>query len=212
MLERLYRWVDERTGIDYLYNALFKRKVPYGVGWLYTLDFATLFVFTLQVVTGAFLTVGLLLIFLAILLGVAVSGALYRWERQERAVPHEEVSPPASSATPPASPTASPASSTLSTTAPPPGQVSFAQDITPLFKKSCIICHGTIISGGLDLRSYEAIMNTGINKPLIIPGKPEESLFVGRLKEPPIMPPAGSLAPQEVQMIEAWIRDGAPNN
>ena len=57
MLERLYRWVDERTGIDYLYNALFKRKIPQGVGWLYTLGFATLFVFALQAVTGAFLTV-----------------------------------------------------------------------------------------------------------------------------------------------------------
>ena len=154
----------------------------------------------------------MLLIFLAILLGVEVSGALYRWERQGRAVPQEEVSPPAPSATPPASPTASPPSSPSNEVAPPSGQVSFAQDITPLFKKSCIICHGTLMTGELDLRTYDSTMNTGTNKPLIIPGKPGESLFVKRLKEPPIMPPAGSLAPQEIQLIEAWIRDGAPSN
>ena len=159
---------------------------------------------------------GLLLVFLAVLLGVVVSGALYRWERQGRAIPLGEVSLPTSSATPAAPPPVLPASSPPSPSgeaAPPPGQVSFAQDIRPIFERSCLLCHGTIITGDLDLRSYEATMNTGINKPLIIPGMPEESLFVRRLKdEPPIMPPTGPLAPREVLMIEAWIGDGAPDN
>ena len=57
MLDRFYRGLDERTGVDYVYRALFKRKIPRGVGWLYTLGFATLFVFILQTLTGMFLAV-----------------------------------------------------------------------------------------------------------------------------------------------------------
>lgn len=55
MAERIYQWIDERTGVGDVWRVLFVRKIPFGVNWLYTLGAATLFVFTLQAITGMFL-------------------------------------------------------------------------------------------------------------------------------------------------------------
>ena len=52
---RVWRWFEERSGINAVWTVFFARKIPLGVSWLYTLGFATLFVFTVQVATGIFL-------------------------------------------------------------------------------------------------------------------------------------------------------------
>jgi len=54
-MARLIDWLDERTGLRTLGRVLFLRKIPRGAGWLYTLGFATLFVFLVQVATGTVL-------------------------------------------------------------------------------------------------------------------------------------------------------------
>ncbi len=54
-MTKLSEWLEERAGINQIYNVLFLRKIPHGAGWLYTLGFATLFVFILQAVTGTVL-------------------------------------------------------------------------------------------------------------------------------------------------------------
>ncbi|MBI2935104.1 MAG: cytochrome b N-terminal domain-containing protein [Chloroflexi bacterium] len=56
MAQRVREWVDERINLSPLVEAFLYRKVPGGVGWWYTLGSATLFLFILQVVTGAYLT------------------------------------------------------------------------------------------------------------------------------------------------------------
>ena len=48
-------WLDERLGIARLWRAIFHRHVPFGLTWWYSLGAATLFVFTLQLVTGVLL-------------------------------------------------------------------------------------------------------------------------------------------------------------
>jgi ubiquinol-cytochrome c reductase cytochrome b subunit len=53
--ERLWRWFDERSGVSALWPVLFARKIPIGVGYLYTLGFATMFLFIIQATTGMFL-------------------------------------------------------------------------------------------------------------------------------------------------------------
>lgn len=55
MLARIYQWIDERTGVGDVWGALFIRKIPFGVNWLYSLGFATLFVFILEAITGMLL-------------------------------------------------------------------------------------------------------------------------------------------------------------
>ncbi len=48
-------WLDERTGVGKVWEAIFLRRMPARLGWAYTLGSATLFVFALQVITGMFL-------------------------------------------------------------------------------------------------------------------------------------------------------------
>ena len=48
-------WFDERIGTRAVGRALFARKIPRGVGWIYTLGSISLFLFLVQAATGAFL-------------------------------------------------------------------------------------------------------------------------------------------------------------
>jgi len=50
-------WLVERSGATGIWEAFFARKVPIGVGWLYTLGFASMFSFIVQAATGLFLAV-----------------------------------------------------------------------------------------------------------------------------------------------------------
>ena len=55
VLSQAYQWVDERIRLTEILVALFKRLIPKGVGYWYTIGFASLFVFINQLVTGALL-------------------------------------------------------------------------------------------------------------------------------------------------------------
>ena len=55
MATKLISWLDERTGINRVYKTIFDRKIP-KVNWLFTLGSASLFLFSVQVVTGILLT------------------------------------------------------------------------------------------------------------------------------------------------------------
>lgn len=54
MASKIYEWLDERLGFDDLYKGLLDRPEPHGTWWN-TLGSASLFLFTMQVVTGMFL-------------------------------------------------------------------------------------------------------------------------------------------------------------
>jgi quinol-cytochrome oxidoreductase complex cytochrome b subunit len=56
MASKVGEWLDERLGLTGIYNTVFDRNVP-KVNWWFTLGSASLFLFTLQVVTGIFLTI-----------------------------------------------------------------------------------------------------------------------------------------------------------
>ena len=49
-------WLDERFQWRQVWEAIFLRKIPH-VNWLYTLGSATLFVATMQGITGILLTI-----------------------------------------------------------------------------------------------------------------------------------------------------------
>ena len=57
-MKALWTWIDERTGLGPVWEALFARHIPEADGWkawLYTLGSASLFVFTIQLATGILL-------------------------------------------------------------------------------------------------------------------------------------------------------------
>ncbi|MBI4051975.1 MAG: cytochrome b N-terminal domain-containing protein [Elusimicrobia bacterium] len=57
-MKNILAWLDERTGFQKVWQALFARHIPEAKGpvaWFYTLGSASLFVFMVQAVTGALL-------------------------------------------------------------------------------------------------------------------------------------------------------------
>ncbi|HEX2912911.1 MAG TPA: cytochrome b N-terminal domain-containing protein [Chloroflexia bacterium] len=58
MANRVYEWVDERTGIKPALDYVMYRRMPKSVNWLFTLGSASLTVFIIQAVSGWFLAMG----------------------------------------------------------------------------------------------------------------------------------------------------------
>ncbi len=93
----------------------------------------------------------------------------------------------------------------------------FGDMIVPALHAKCRSCHNPQkTKGGLDLTSYETMMQGGkSDKPMIVPGDPAASeLFVRIDLEPShddYMPPEGkpALDPVEKDLIEWWIEKGA---
>src|SRR5262245_57059998 len=90
----------------------------------------------------------------------------------------------------------------------------FAQDIQPIFEKSCYSCHGAKLQmGGLRLDSKELALTGGQSGAVIQPGKSADSLLYRRVAgvgDQPRMPMGGKpLDPAQLAAIRAWIDSGA---
>lgn len=89
--------------------------------------------------------------------------------------------------------------------------VVYDQLIHPILAVNCMNCHnGKERLGGLDLTSYDSMMQGGDNGEVIIFGNPWESELFKRISMAPgdvkFMPPnATPLSYQEVRLIEWWI-------
>lgn len=96
-----------------------------------------------------------------------------------------------------------------------PADATFAAHVLPILKTDCQLCHNSSFKqGGWDASSYDAVLNTGDNAPVIMPGDPENSLLAQMLQglggQP--MPPRGSLPEEQIQLILNWIASGALDN
>ncbi|MEP7363924.1 MAG: DUF1553 domain-containing protein [Acidobacteriota bacterium] len=100
----------------------------------------------------------------------------------------------------------------LGTAAEPPR---FEKDVLPVLTKYCFTCHGQSSPKlGLDLRSAATTLRGSHNGPVIIKGKPEESLLWKKVSSR-AMPPAiyGQTVPDsDLETIKAWIAAGAPSD
>lgn len=97
-----------------------------------------------------------------------------------------------------------------------PGEVSFQQQILPIFSHSgCTGCHGG--SSGLSVGTVAALMTGGDHGPAITPGDADGSLLVKKVSP---APPFGSRMPlgdaplsdTTIGLIKRWINEGAKNN
>jgi mono/diheme cytochrome c family protein len=91
-------------------------------------------------------------------------------------------------------------------------------DVIPILLRRCTVCHGrTQREGGLDLRTKASILRGGKSGPAIVPGKPEESLLVKKVRSGE-MPPRRRIIevsikpiePAEIEVLAKWIAAGAP--
>jgi mono/diheme cytochrome c family protein len=112
--------------------------------------------------------------------------------------------PPASTPTPVA-PAEQPSSGT-------PG--SFSEQVLPIFQAKCAMCHNAQTTlGGWDATSYESVMTSGANGPVVVAGDTANSILAQLiLGKQGLMPPSGQLPENELQSILYWIAAGAPDN
>ena len=89
----------------------------------------------------------------------------------------------------------------------------FERDIRPLFVEKCQSCHGgQKAKGNLRLTSRDLLLKGGDSGPVVVAGKPDESLlieavgYLGDFK----MPPAGKLPEAEIAKLKRWVELGAP--
>ena len=82
----------------------------------------------------------------------------------------------------------------------------------------CLPCHGRRRQeAALDLRTREGLLKGGKSGPAVVPGKPEESLLVRRIRAQEMPPPhlqeqfsVRGLTSVEFEKVQAWIAQGAP--
>ena len=94
-----------------------------------------------------------------------------------------------------------------------PGTIDFNRDVRPILSNNCFACHGPddkVRKGDLRLDTRAgAIANA------IVPGKPEASTFVDRIRatDESAMPPAKfgkKLTAKEVEILTQWVKQSAP--
>lgn len=97
----------------------------------------------------------------------------------------------------------------------------FETSIRPVLVEHCYPCHSAQakeVKGSLRLDTREGVLKGGASGPLLVPGKPEESLLLkvlhGTAPDIGAMPPkktGGPLPPEQIAAITEWIRAGAPD-
>lgn len=91
----------------------------------------------------------------------------------------------------------------------------FNRDVRPILSENCFHCHGADAAQRQAELRLDALGN-GVESGAIVPGKPEESLLVERIRsaEPSEqMPPPDShraLTAHEIETLFQWVQEGAP--
>lgn len=90
-------------------------------------------------------------------------------------------------------------------------QLTFEQDIRPIFKAYCFDCHGATdeMKGELDLRLRRFALNGGESGAAIVPGDAEASYLVERLTSGEMPPGEKKLTSEQIDTIRRWIATGA---
>ncbi len=98
-----------------------------------------------------------------------------------------------------------------------PGKPDYRKDIQPIFRRSCVKCHGPEKrKSGLRLDEKRFALKGGESGPLaLVPGDADKSLIFTMAGKPPddedIMPSKGKLLSlSEIETLKRWIDQGAP--
>jgi len=86
--------------------------------------------------------------------------------------------------------------------------LTFEATIGPMLTARCGSCHGEGGLNDLNLTSYDAVLEGGLNGPAVIPGDPDNSLIV--IKQSGPEPHFSQLTQSELDMIIQWINNKAP--
>lgn len=96
---------------------------------------------------------------------------------------------------------------------------SFADDIMPIFRESCVSCHGEldengfpVVEAGLNLMTYEDLMNGSEFGPVVEPGNPDDSYLLEMVANGDMPDEGDPLSVEQIDLIRSWIAEGAENN
>jgi K319L-like, PKD domain/Planctomycete cytochrome C len=95
------------------------------------------------------------------------------------------------------------------TVTPPPGNVSYSQDIQPYFDAHCVSCHRNGGDAGVDLDTWQHVMNGGQSGALVVPGDSSRGTLLPKIRGGHKGAPHGTNIAQD---LADWIDAGAPNN
>src|SRR5262249_53780174 len=89
--------------------------------------------------------------------------------------------------------------------------LTFEKDIRPILKAHCFDCHGEgeKLKGGLDLRLRRLMLKGGDDGPVIVPGKPDQSLLFKMVHSGEMPKREKKLTREQVALIRTWIATGA---
>ena len=93
-------------------------------------------------------------------------------------------------------------------------KTTFETNVLPIITANCVGCHGPKVRmKELDLSNFAAARHGGESGPVVVPGKPEESLLYKKVHEG-LMPPGGKsrLSDEDIGVIRSWIESGAHSN
>lgn len=87
----------------------------------------------------------------------------------------------------------------------------FERQVRPILKAYCLDCHGggSELKGKLDLRLARTARRGGKLGPALVPGKPDESVLLDRIREGEMPPGEKKVPPAQVALIERRIAQGA---
>jgi mono/diheme cytochrome c family protein len=89
----------------------------------------------------------------------------------------------------------------------------FENNIRPVLAQNCATCHNEMKAGGLRVMSREDLLKGGSSGPVVIPGNPDKSALVARIRESDAakrMPLGGAALKQsEIANIVKWVQEGA---
>ena len=92
--------------------------------------------------------------------------------------------------------------------------VSFQNDVLPILTQRCAVpgCHVAGGPRGIDLRTFESVLEGGQRGTIVVAGNAAGSEIVNQIATGNMPPGGPPLEDAQVQFITDWINDGAENN
>ncbi len=91
------------------------------------------------------------------------------------------------------------------------GNLVFEKHVRSILKAHCFQCHGEAgeMEGNLDVRLRRLLVKGGDSGPVLVPGKPDESLLLERIVAGEMPPGDIKLSASEIERLQRWIAEGA---
>ncbi|HKI32036.1 MAG TPA: PSD1 and planctomycete cytochrome C domain-containing protein [Gemmataceae bacterium] len=95
--------------------------------------------------------------------------------------------------------------------APAADALTFEKQVRPILKAYCFECHGDgdKLRGKLDLRLRRLIVLGGTSGRAVVPGKPDDSLLVQKVRAAEMPPGKKKLSAEETALLARWVAEGA---